>query len=256
MAKGYLRRPNDFQSGTRYLTPEERGIYNDIIDLYIMYDGLLMDDDKQRAYDCAVTVRVWRRIKDCLVKHGKISIQNSIICPTNGETTLKLSLNSSETSRKAAETRWANYRAKSLYIKENPDAGADAGAMPVKLSKVNKEGKKEKPPLVPPRGSRPTIIPDDFSPNPKAYEIGAEEGYSTNEITWLSSGFRDHSAATGKKYKDHDKAFYNWLRSGIAKQDVARKRNANGQSSNGGADSVIAAARRIADRIKDEDSLF
>lgn len=101
-----MRHPDDILSGTRSLTPEQRGIYNDLIDLFIARDGDLPDDDRKRARDTAVDPRLYRRLKRELLDAGKIEIRDGVIFPTAALKTLRACLSKSEMARKAAHARW------------------------------------------------------------------------------------------------------------------------------------------------------
>ena len=90
MAKHYMRHPDNFFSGTRTLSLEERGAYNDLIDLFISRDGDLPDDDSKRARDLACDVRVYRRIKDALVLAGKLIVAAGFLVPTGAQATWRV----------------------------------------------------------------------------------------------------------------------------------------------------------------------
>jgi hypothetical protein len=106
MAKSYLRHPDNFFTGTRTLTLEQRGAYNDLLDLYISFDGCLHDNDQQIARQLAVDLRVWRRVKTQLIDAAKIEISGGFVVPTGAVTTLARCLATSVAGRKAADSRW------------------------------------------------------------------------------------------------------------------------------------------------------
>ncbi len=106
MAKHYMRHPDDIISATRSLTLEQRGVYSDLIDLYIARDGDLPDDDQRRVRDLACDMRVYRRIKGELIAVGKVEIAGGMIVPTGGRSTLEACLSKSEMARNAARSRW------------------------------------------------------------------------------------------------------------------------------------------------------
>jgi len=132
MANSYLRFPNNFFMGTRTLTLEERGAYNDLLDLYIARDGDLPDTPRQRSYDLAVDQRVWTRIRKKLIEAGKIEISEGNIEPTGGDKTLARCLARSVAAAEAANIRWRRNGTKVPELNKTDDADADAKAMPIK----------------------------------------------------------------------------------------------------------------------------
>lgn len=108
MANAYLRYPNNFFTGTRVLTLEQRGAYNDLLDLYVARDGHLVDDDRTRAHDLAIDVRMWRRLKRELHELQKIELDGLFIIPKNGAETLTKCRASSEKGKRAAAARWGS----------------------------------------------------------------------------------------------------------------------------------------------------
>ena len=106
---------------------EERGAYNDLIDIYISRDGDLSDDDKLRASDLACDVRVWRRIKKQLIHYGKLEITNGHLTPTGAEISLTSVLLRSEVARKSAIARWSQRGIQpSKVLKDNKTGDANA----------------------------------------------------------------------------------------------------------------------------------
>lgn len=70
----------DFLSGVTYLEPEARGVYITLCALFWSHGGSLPDDDRANARACNATGRTYRRIKDGLVKAGKIEVRDGLIC--------------------------------------------------------------------------------------------------------------------------------------------------------------------------------
>ena len=132
MANSYLRFPNNFFGGTRALSLEERGAFNDILDIFIARDGDLPDHPRNRAYDLAVDMRVWKRVRNRLIEAGKIEVKDGVIIPRGGLSTLATCLARSVAAREAADSRWRSVKAKPPKLKETNDAKADATAMPLK----------------------------------------------------------------------------------------------------------------------------
>src|SRR5260221_7587188 len=74
--KWYKRDPSAYLAGTRMLTPEQRGIYNDVLELLYARDGDLPDNDRFMSRCCSIRPQTWRRIKGELMNVGKICVEN------------------------------------------------------------------------------------------------------------------------------------------------------------------------------------
>jgi uncharacterized protein YdaU (DUF1376 family) len=70
----YKRDPNAWRAGVCQLKPEERGIYDTVIDVLYSYDGVLPPDvdDKWWARECNCDPRTWRAVRDRLIAKGKL----------------------------------------------------------------------------------------------------------------------------------------------------------------------------------------
>ena len=97
---------------------EQRGAFNDLLDLYIARDGDLPDDNRLRAHDLAVDIRVWTRIRRSLIEAGKIESKGGSLVPTGAATTLATCLAKSVAAREAADSRWRKAAANSLEKNE------------------------------------------------------------------------------------------------------------------------------------------
>lgn len=75
--------------------------------------------------------------------------------------------------------------------------------------------------------SRGTIVPDDFTPNANCERVAAELGLR-DEIDLQRQRFVDYSKAEGKRYKDAQAAFANWLRKEVL---IRRERSGRGRDS-------------------------
>jgi uncharacterized protein YdaU (DUF1376 family) len=76
MTDWYKRDPSDALEGMRCLTPEERGVYNTILDLIYERDGNLPDDDRIIAGWAGCAVQRFRRIKNRLIELGKVIVRD------------------------------------------------------------------------------------------------------------------------------------------------------------------------------------
>lgn len=68
----YPRNAQDFFDGTRDLTPEQRGVYNDIVDLIYIYGGALRLSDRVIAGFLVIDIRKWTHIKRVLLDKKKL----------------------------------------------------------------------------------------------------------------------------------------------------------------------------------------
>jgi len=196
MANSYLRHPDNYLSATRRLTLEERGAYGDLIELFITRDGDLPDNPQWMARDLACDVRVWNRIRKTLIETGHISIENGNLEPNGARSSLNLSLTKSESSRDAANRRWAKKSNKPLKENNTDDANAYAEADAIKSSHV-----------IEPKGSNISIKSDFnefWSHVPrKVGKGGAETAYAkarklTDRETLLAGVMR-HAAEVSNK---------------------------------------------------------
>lgn len=110
MANAYMRFPNNILMGTRRLSLEQRGAYGDLLDLYLSRDGYLPDDDRMAAFDLAIDIRIWRRVKTALMADGKIDIVDGMIEPTGGKETLEICHQKSLAAKKGSDVRWNRIR--------------------------------------------------------------------------------------------------------------------------------------------------
>jgi uncharacterized protein YdaU (DUF1376 family) len=106
--KWYKRDPNAYFGGTRMLTPEQRGIYNDIIELLYMRDGILPDDDRRNARACMIAPQTWRRIKTDLIKLGKIQITDQHIMANRVQYCLEAAHKLGVSMSVLSQKRWKN----------------------------------------------------------------------------------------------------------------------------------------------------
>lgn len=70
--KWYKRDPDAALAGMVGLTPEERGIYNTVIDMLYSRNGELPTDDNFFCRACECRPQMWRRVRDSLIAKGKM----------------------------------------------------------------------------------------------------------------------------------------------------------------------------------------
>ena len=77
-----------------------------------------------------------------------------------------------------------------------------------------------------------TSLGTDWTPTAGHVELGTGEGYTADEVNWLSDGFRDYWHGEGKRKKDWGRTFANHLRSEIAHRRIDQRRKSLGGKSN------------------------
>lgn len=82
--------PEAWIDGTRKLSPEERGIYADLLNFMYRRNGPLEDDERDLAYLLHVDRRVWKRIRRQLIEKGKIEVADGYITQNRAATELEL----------------------------------------------------------------------------------------------------------------------------------------------------------------------
>ncbi len=176
--------PRDWLESTRGLTLEQRGAYIDLICILMEMEGHLVDDDKWIAHHMHVNARKWRSMKQGLVEHQKIAIQDGQIVNDRclkeidalmtqrrnlADSAVKRERNKRETSVKHP----GNIDENSEKINENN--GSDTTVVPLRARVLDldtdKEEKKE-PPTVPLEGDdapkrRRSSVPEEY---PKGFE--------------------------------------------------------------------------------------
>lgn len=118
--------PRDWLDATRKLTPEERGLYIDLIALTMKNEGSLDDDDDAISHAMAVSKRLWRSVKARLEAKGKIVLSDGKI--VNERCVLELSSLLGERKKRsnAATVREAEKR-----VAQSSQTALKAGSAPV-----------------------------------------------------------------------------------------------------------------------------
>ena len=78
--KWYKRDPDAWMGGVVGLPPEERGIYDTVIELLYSRDLIVPppDDDRFWARVCCCDPRTWRRVRDNLLAKGKLYLEDGV----------------------------------------------------------------------------------------------------------------------------------------------------------------------------------
>lgn len=108
--KWYKRDPRAALMGMMFMTVEERGAYNTVLDLIYLNDGRLRDDE---AYICKwMNVRrpKWRRLRIRLLELGKIFIHNGEIRNEKADDEAHYALKRIQLLRENSDKRWSEHR--------------------------------------------------------------------------------------------------------------------------------------------------
>ncbi len=106
----FKRYPDDFFKGTRALSIEARGAYNDILDLIYMNGGPIPDDDFQIACALRIKQRKWAPIRKELFAKEKLILRPEGISNLRAEEELKQRATVHETYAKRIPERRAERR--------------------------------------------------------------------------------------------------------------------------------------------------
>jgi uncharacterized protein YdaU (DUF1376 family) len=71
--------PRDWLEATREMSLEERGAYIDLICILMEMEGHLADNDDWMRHQLHIPKQRWKKMKNRLVEHGKIRIENGLI---------------------------------------------------------------------------------------------------------------------------------------------------------------------------------
>ncbi|MEZ5759220.1 MAG: DUF1376 domain-containing protein [Emcibacteraceae bacterium] len=120
MADMYMRNIRDWREGTIMLTFEEKGYYDELLNLIYLHDDLLPDNDALICRSMPVHTVTHRRLKQRLIDAGLIDIKNGFYRTKRASMEINRINELSIKNRTRAESRWS----KSLKNKESGDAAA------------------------------------------------------------------------------------------------------------------------------------
>lgn len=80
----------DWLHGTESLTPEERGIYIDLLAMMYERNGPLPDDERLLAARLRIDLRVWKRVRQSLLLKGKLTASGGHLSNTRAAAELQL----------------------------------------------------------------------------------------------------------------------------------------------------------------------
>lgn len=107
--KWYKRDPRAALVGMMMLTPEERGIYNTILDLIYSHDNELPDDPTIIVPWLNTNLRVWKRVRLRLIELGKLYVSAGCLRNPKADEEVHEALARVASAAEAATKRWATY---------------------------------------------------------------------------------------------------------------------------------------------------
>lgn len=132
MAEMYMRHIRDWREATLMLSFEEKGYYDELLNLIYMYDDLLVDDDDFICRAMPVNKKLHLRLKAALLKAKLIEVKDGFYFNKRATQEVVKINEISDRNRIKARNRWA----KSPKNKKKPSAAAltecepeDAGVM-------------------------------------------------------------------------------------------------------------------------------
>lgn len=210
-----------YLEGTRLLSPEARGIYEDCLCLIYKYDRELPKDDDWMSHQLHVKVRVWRKVRDVLIACGKLidtgtgymNERAKVECDARSSQRSK-KINSAEKReeirRSEPEFVFKNNKTKpQLTLVETPQQGLHACARSDQ-SDQKKEDRSLKPMGVDDGKTRPAQTPRFVSEDAlnKVKEIPSARGWDRQAL--LAKFLKWPKSKTAV---DMDEAFLGWVRS-------------------------------------------
>lgn len=105
--KFYKRDPDRALSGMAELTPQQRGVYNSIIDLLYSRDGDVEDDDRRVAKMLTIHWLEYRTVKTQLVMLGKVWNEGGKLRARRVQATINEAASFALEQGKRAASRWA-----------------------------------------------------------------------------------------------------------------------------------------------------
>lgn len=234
----------DYVAGTRGMSLEHEGAYIRFLMRLYERGKPLPDDDRFMATCMALSIRVWRRIKQTLIQFGKIVSRNG--CLTNARFERERQRRADEIRKQAHAARKGWDRKRSEEAKKAKTSPKVSESLDEVWSKVLKNfaekcseinGRwhatrarsnnhypitiKRKPPCSPPKGGakkRAHQMPEGWKPKPQTWEWarGEKIGATNDQIQDQLEHFTDHARAKALRYADWDRAFQTWIRNAKA----------------------------------------
>lgn len=244
---------NDYITGTTGMTLEHEGAYIRFLMRLYQRGKPLPDDDRFMATCMALSVRVWRRVKETLVKFGKIIQRNGCLTNPRFEKERQRRAAQIKNQAHAARKRWDRERAQKAGIKKVSPNFSETFAKSLSELSQNRTKKARKinllwvmthmltnnqypiikvrknPPVVPPGGKarqRACQLPESWQPKEQTLQTvrNGKIGATDEQISWQLEKFRNHARGKGRKQKDWDAAFRNWMMNAKSFGELERDR--------------------------------
>lgn len=119
MADIYLRNIRDWREATLMLSFEEKGYYDELLNLIYMFDDLLPDDDGLICRAMPINKRTHQRLQKRILKVGLLTIKDGFYHNKRASIEVSKINQISDKNRMKAESRWA----KLLKNNESSNAG-------------------------------------------------------------------------------------------------------------------------------------
>ncbi len=132
----YKRFPEDALAGMMSLNPEQRGIYNTILDLIYLYADELPDDDRFIIGWCHCDLRRYRRVKAELISAGKLFTDGGYLRNGRASAGVLEALARGVTATYAAHEKWRKSGRVSSENKDIRHAGAMRQHMPTQNPRI------------------------------------------------------------------------------------------------------------------------
>jgi uncharacterized protein YdaU (DUF1376 family) len=207
----YKAYPRDFIEGTIGMSFELKGCYRLVLDLIYMQGGKLPDDARYISGLLGCSVRLWKSMRDDLVRLDKIQVSGEFLSNYRAVSELETSVKLQDKNRENA--------AKSNKNKEivkppapltrdytEPDTDREertANAVPKKAPK------NASPDTPPPK--RRTSIPVDWIPSPANLDFARSKNLTNQEIANAAEQFRNHHLAKGTVFSSWDAGWRTWV---------------------------------------------
>ena len=242
-----------YLSDTMHLTLEEHGAYLKLLMIiWRTQNCSIPDDDRRIATMLNVTYKKW-------ISKLKPSLIEFFMTDENGHLTQKKLLKVRKNVEDFRSKQSTNAQARWLKTNKTSDAmGVPKLCQTYANHNHNHIEEVSITPLSPLPGGeikpikkrkKKSNMPENWTPNIHAKTVALNEGFDDDERRIILQQFTDYAASSGKQYADWDAAFYNWIRSGITRNDISQRRRSDGKAGNGKAPgSIVASVNRFIDQ--------
>ncbi len=239
----------DYLADTAHLRASESGAYLHLIMAYWV-NGKLQDDDRQLATIAKMTMSEWKRARPVLEPFFGPGFGSHKRIDKELERTAEVSASYAARASQAAKTRWSKRTSKDAS--SIPEAMLETcHGMPSSQPHTQKKDT-EAIASVRDRPKRALEIPEQ--PTEKAINFAVSHSWAPPKIQSEWERFRDHSLAKGKKHRDFEAAWRNWVTSPYQQTGTSNGAGNNGvHRKSSGADFFAGIAEVAKDLDRDGD---